>query len=89
MTLSGTTNPGWSEPGSDGITRTSPSDCLESYLRHSLVGASYASAEMQSLNSAAPADWPTLNTIFGFNLIVVKYWRSRQSLIPLLILHKY
>ena len=49
-TLSGATNPGQSEPGSDGnewvlripqssgITGTSASDCLLSYLGHSLVG---------------------------------------------------
>ena len=48
--LSGTTNPDQSGPGSDGnkqvlcipqissITRTSPSDCLVSYPGHSLVG---------------------------------------------------
>ena len=49
-TLSGATTPGQSGPGSDGnegaihipqsssITGSSPSDCLVSYSRHSLVG---------------------------------------------------
>ncbi len=36
--------------------RTSPSDCLVSYLGHSL-GGSYPSAEVQSVYSTAPADW--------------------------------
>ncbi len=61
MTLSGTTTPGQSEPGSDGnkgviripqsssVTGTSPSDCLVSYPGHS--------AEMPSVHSTAPVDW--------------------------------
>ena len=65
--LSGATTPGQSGPGSDGnelilyvpqsssITGTSPSDCLVSYLEHSL-GESYSSAEKQSVNSTAPAE---------------------------------
>ena len=64
-TLSGATNPGKSEPGSNGnegvlcisqsssITGASPSDCLVSYLGHSL-GKFYPSAEKQSVYSAAP-----------------------------------
>ena len=59
--LSGTTILGKSSPGSDGnegvlcilqiscITETSPSDCLVSYLGHSM-GKSYPSAEMQPLS---------------------------------------
>ena len=38
------------------IPGTSPSDCLVSYPRHSLVG-SYPSAEMQLVYSTAPTDW--------------------------------
>ena len=68
MTLSGATAPGQSEPMSDGnegvlripqsssIIEASPSDCLVSYLVH-LLGECYPSAEMQSVYSAAPADW--------------------------------
>ena len=41
---------------SSSIIEASLSDCLESYLGHSL-GESYSSVEMQSLCSAAPADW--------------------------------
>ena len=64
-TLSGTTTPGQSRPGSDGnngvlhipqsssITEASPSDYLVSYPGHSL-GELYSSAEMQSVYSIAP-----------------------------------
>ena len=38
------------------IPGTSPSDCLVPYPGHSLRG-SYPSAEKQSVNSTAPADW--------------------------------
>ena len=41
---------------SSSITETSASNCLVSYLWHSLVG-SYPSAEMQSVYSIFPADW--------------------------------
>ena len=66
-TLSGATTPGLCGFKSDGnkgvlrilqsssITGASPSDCLVSYPRHSLV-ESYPSAEMQSVYSAAAAD---------------------------------
>ena len=66
--LSGTTTPSQSVPGSDGnkgvihihqsscITGTSPSDCLVSYTGHSL-GKSYPSAEKQLVYSTAPANW--------------------------------
>ena len=43
-------------PQSSGITCTSPSDCLMSYLGHSL-GESYPCAEKQSMYSTAPANW--------------------------------
>ena len=61
-TLSGTTIPGQSEPGSDGnkgvlhipqsysITEDSPSDCLISYPRQ-LLRECYLSAEIQSVYS--------------------------------------
>ena len=67
-TLSGTTTPGQSGPVSDSneevlqipqspsITGASPSDCLVSYLAHSL-GESYPTTEMQSVYSTASADW--------------------------------
>ncbi len=70
--LSGATTPGQSGPGSDvneGVLRipqssstagTSPSDCLVSYLGHSLGGGSYPSSEVQSVYSTAPADWARL-----------------------------
>ena len=45
-------------PQSSIITETSQSDCLVSYLGHSL-GKSYPSAEMQLVYSTAPADWAT------------------------------
>ena len=68
-TLSGATTLGQSQPGSDGnervlsipqsssITGTLPSDCLVSYLGHSLGVGSYPSAEKQSVYSTTPADW--------------------------------
>ena len=72
MTLSGATTPGQSGLGSDGnegvfrfpqrssITRNLASDCLVSNAGHSLGlggGASYISAEKQSMYSIALADW--------------------------------
>ena len=41
------------------ITRALPSDRLVSYPEHSL-GESYLSTEMQSMYSAALADWVTI-----------------------------
>ena len=71
-TLPGATTPRQSGPRSDGnkgvfcipqsssITATLPSDCLVSYLGHSLgVGRSYPSADKQPMYSTAPADWTT------------------------------
>ena len=67
-TLLGATTPSRSEPGSNDskevlripqssrITGTLTSDCLVSYLGHSLE-KSYPSAEMQSVYSAAPIHW--------------------------------
>ena len=67
-TISGATTLVQRGPGSDGnegvlwihqrssITGGSPSDCLVSYLGHSL-GKAYHSAEMQLVYSVAPADW--------------------------------
>ena len=67
-TLSDATTAGQIGPGCDGnegvlcipqnfsIPGASPSDCLVSYAGHSL-GVSYLSAEMQSMYSAAPANW--------------------------------
>ena len=67
-TLSGDTIPVQSRPESDGnkgllciprnpsITGTSPSDCLESYPGHPLVGESYPSTDRQLVYSIARAD---------------------------------
>ena len=74
--LSGATILGQSEPGGNGneevlcipqsssITEVLPSDCLVSYLGHSLQN-SYPSLEMQSVYSAAPANWAMFNWIFS------------------------
>ena len=66
--LSGAITPGQSGHGSDdneevlhipqSITGASLSDCLVSYLGHSLVG-SHPSAEKQSVYSTVPADRAT------------------------------
>ena len=68
-TLSGTTTPNQSGPGSDdnegvlripqssNITETSPSDCLVSYPGHLLEEVFYPFAETQSVYSTAPAEW--------------------------------
>ena len=70
--LSGATTPGQSGPGSDGnegvlripqsfsITRAEQSDCLVSCTGHALR-ESYPSAMMQSVYSAAPADWASVD----------------------------
>ena len=67
-TLSGATALGHGRPGSNcnegilcisqssNMTRTSSSNCLVSYLGHSLSG-DYPSAEKQLVYSTAPADW--------------------------------
>ena len=87
--LSGATIPSQSGPGcndnegvlhilkSSSITGASPSDCLVSYLGHSLR-RSYASAEEQSVYSTALADWAKVgmnssHTItFTFGLIQLR-----------------
>ena len=48
---------------SSSITETSPSDCLVSYLGHSL-GEPYPSAEKQLVYSATPADWAIIYAVF-------------------------
>ena len=74
-TLSGATSPGHSGPGSDGnevvlripqssgITVTSSSECLVSYIQDTRWwwGESYPSAEVQSVYSTAPAGWTKIN----------------------------
>ena len=50
-------------PKSSRITESLPSDCLVSYLGHSL-GEFYSPAGMQSVYSAAPADLPTNGSIW-------------------------
>ena len=86
-TLSDATTPGKSGPGSDGnegvlhiphsssITESSPSDCLVSYLGHSLVGSgwSYSSAEMQSVYSTASADWAKKIILNKIKNIFIKF----------------
>ena len=75
--LPGAATPSQSGPGSNGnegvhsipqrscITGASPSDCLASYVGHSL-GESYPSPEMQSVYSTAPANWArVLLCLFG------------------------
>ena len=47
-------------PQSSSIPGTSQSDCLASYLGHSL-GEPYPTAEIQSACSTVPADWPCIN----------------------------
>ena len=53
-------------PQSSRIPGASPSDCLVSYPRHLLAGRSYTSEVMQSVYSAAPADWKSC-LLYGFN----------------------
>ena len=83
-TLSGATSLSLSELGSDGNkgvlrifqissnTEASASDCLESYLGHS-VGKSYPSTVMQSVYSADPAD-------LGQGWILPKSFAIRSSI---------
>ena len=73
FSLTSTTTPAQSGPGTNGnqgvldiaqssnITGASPSNYLVSYLGQSL-GVAYSSAEMQSLNYAASADWVNEDT---------------------------
>ena len=76
MTLSGATTPSQSGPGSDGneevlcIPQNSSfigaltSNGLVSYPEHSGEWESYPSAEMQSVYSAAPAEWATTYKLY-------------------------
>ena len=47
------------------ITGTSPSDCLVSYLGHSLGKGSYSFVEKLSVYSTAPDEWASRN---GFGI---------------------
>ena len=64
-------------PQSPNITRTSPSDYLVSYPRHSFffffLGGAYRSAEVQSVYSIAPADWAR-----GYIYIYIYIYRERE-----------
>ena len=69
--FSGTTTPGQSGPGNDGnkgvlhipqsscIPGTSPSDCLVSYLGHSLE--EFLLLCKEAVYSTTPADWATVS----------------------------
>ena len=89
-TLSGATTPGQighgnngtggihQIPQSSGIIGASLSECLVSYLGHSLE-KSYPSAEMQLLYSTAPADWANNSSdtaIVGKKIIDHSFCRS-------------
>ena len=86
-TLLGVTTPGQRGLGNDGnedviripesssVTETSPSDCLMSYLVHSLA-ESYPSAEMQSVYSTAPAIFSSPSLMYGF------FFPKLRALIP-------
>ena len=85
-TLSGATNPGRCQPGSNGNeevlyilqssrTGASPTDCLVSYLGY-MWRESYLSVEMQSMYSTAPADWARImkNIKICFILFIRLRW---------------
>ena len=91
-TLSDDTSPGQNGPGSDGnegvlcvlqcssITGTSPSDCLVSYPRHTLVGGSYPSAEKQSVYSTTPSTWAKMIWVdLGFRLTLLLKYRTHSK----------
>ena len=83
MTLSDTTTPDQSEPGSNSnekmlhipqsfsITAASPSDFLVLYPRHSM-GVSHSSVEVQSVYSKAAADWARISIDFVYTQLNVK-----------------
>ena len=52
------------------VTGASPSDCLVSYPKHSL-GESYPSAEIQSVYSAAPANWAKNNIKYSYLILII------------------
>ena len=89
-TLSGATTSDQNGPQSTGnegvlrisqssrITEASPSDCSMSYSGY-LLGESYSSAEMQSVYSAAQADWVTVRLSSLSKIDVSKnYWYSLE-----------
>ena len=75
--------PGQSGPGSNGnegllciaqspsITGNSPSNCLVSYLEHSLGWGVYPSAKVQLVYSTAPANWAKGNLCSQNDLVVM------------------
>ena len=65
-------------PQSSSITKASLSDCLVLYPGHTFeVGYSYASAEMQSVYSAVPADFATdVLEIKGYLLSLSLQWKT-------------
>ena len=83
--LSGATMPGQSGPGSNGnegefcipqspsITGTSPSDCLESYPRHSLGGL----ISLQRCSQCIQQPQPT-GQIFYWNYRFIVYFGNRE-----------
>ena len=93
ISRTGDNSPGHCEPGSNdnegillipqrsSITGASPSDCLMSYLGHSLWGGSNSSADMQSLYSTAPSDWTSivLYCIALYNNGIIKIPKEMKS----------
>ena len=66
-------------PQSFSITGTSPSDCLVSYLGHSLLGGgSYPSAEVQSVYSTAPTDWATRFDEYRNNMNLISMHNNKK-----------
>ena len=88
--LSYTTTPGQSGHGSDGnegvlripqspsITGASPSDRLVSYPGHSF-GESYPSADKQSVDSTAPADWAKKVNWYVKDTAFARDWLSESN----------
>ena len=66
-------------PRSSSIIEASPFDCLVSYLGQSL-GEFYSSTDMQSVYSAAPANWAE-NIGITFSVIMLCYFYSNIILI--------
>ena len=91
--LSGAINLGESRPETNGkeevlrihqtsnITRTSPSDCLMSYIEHSLGVESYPSAEKQSVYSTASGDW----SVYLNGIIYIYIYIYSNSIIIIII----
>ena len=53
-----------------------PKDCLVSYSGH-LLGEYYPSAEMLSVNSAAPADWANFK-VFGIYISYLVVYKTHE-----------